>query len=113
MGVVCNDTESGVGGVFLHDPPQCHLSGRSHSICFIKDDKLEVGDVILIAALVEAASEDLLGRRECLDLLSDHVDTSVVGCVQLQDHLSHVFVAIDLSCQGEYCGCFAGTGRAV
>lgn len=44
MGVISDNAEPSVGGVFLHDPSQRHLSRRSHGVRLIKDDKLEGAD---------------------------------------------------------------------
>lgn len=41
------------------------------------------------------------------------VNTTVVTCVKFQHHLSHVLHAVDTSCQGENCTCFAGAGGPV
>jgi hypothetical protein len=44
MGVVRDDAESGVGGVFLHDSPESHLCGGGHGVGFVEDDELVLSD---------------------------------------------------------------------
>lgn len=44
MAVVGDDTEPGVGRVFLHDSSQRHLCCCCHGVCFVKHDELEVTD---------------------------------------------------------------------
>ena len=44
MGVVGDYAESSVGGILLHDPPQCHLCSGGHGIGFVEDDEFEGGD---------------------------------------------------------------------
>ena len=41
MCVIGNDAKASVGGVFLHDPSQCHLCDGRHGIGFIQHNKLE------------------------------------------------------------------------
>ena len=44
MRVIGNNAESGVGGVFLHDPSQRHLSDGSHGVGFVEDNELEAAE---------------------------------------------------------------------
>lgn len=112
MGVVCDDAEAGVGGVLFHDAAQGHLRRGRHGVGLVEDDELEGREGGAVARL-GPRGEDLSGGGEGLDLLADDVDASVVGCVQLQDHLAHVFDAIYAAGEGEDGGGFAGAGGAV
>ena len=46
-------------------------------------------------------------------MLAHNVDATVVGSVEFEDLLAHVFGAVDLAREGEDGGGFAGAGRAV
>lgn len=59
MGVVCDDTEAGVGSVFFHDSSKSHLSGGGHRIGLVEYDELEGANGSAICC--RGGSEDLLG----------------------------------------------------
>lgn len=42
MGVVCDDTEACVWGVFFHYAAEGHLGGRGHGVGFVEDDEFEI-----------------------------------------------------------------------
>jgi hypothetical protein len=44
MCIIRNDTEAGIGGVFLHNAPQSHLRHSSHGISFVKNYELETAE---------------------------------------------------------------------
>ena len=62
MGIVGNDTEPGVGGIFLHDAAQRHLCSRGHGVGFVEHDELERCNGRVIAGFWYSG-EDLL--RAC------------------------------------------------
>lgn len=95
MRVVGDDTESGIGCVLLHDATQSHLCRVCHGVGLVQDDQLVGSQAIAATPPCASHGEYLLGRCEGLDLLAHDVNATVVGGVQLQDHLSHVVGAID------------------
>lgn len=130
MGVVGNDTESGVGCVFLYDPSQRHLGYRCHSICFVQDNELEDtqrggiagfgsgGEDLfraLLAYKLEYPSKQIacLHTGKCLDLLSNDVDSSIITGVQLKHHLAHVLIAVYSSRQSQNCRCLPRPWRSI
>eukprot|EP00166_Cyanidium_caldarium_P002904 ctg_282.g110 len=80
VGVVAHDTETSVGGVLFHHPPQRRLRHRRHGIGLVQHDQLDRWP----------GGEDAARRGESLDLLAHHVDAALVGRVQLQHHGRHV-----------------------
>ncbi len=38
MGIVCDDAETRVGGIFFHYAAEGHLRGRGHGVGFVEDD---------------------------------------------------------------------------
>jgi hypothetical protein len=113
VGVVGDDTETSVGGVFLHDSSQSHLSGRGHGVGLVKNDKLEVGWTAVATGLVAQGGEDLFCAGEGLDLLAYNIDTTIIRGVEFKDHLTHVLVSIDATSESEDGGGLSGTWRAV
>lgn len=112
MCVVRNNTESRIGGIFLHNPSKRHLRSSRHRIGLVENDQFECPQGILLCG-GSGHGKDLFCACKSLDLFADYVDASVVGCVELQDHLSHVFAAIDSSGEGEDCSGFSSTGGPV
>ncbi len=39
VGVVCDDAEASVGGIFFHYAAEGHLRGGGHGVGFVKDDE--------------------------------------------------------------------------
>ena len=111
MRVIRNDTEPCICSILLHNPSQSHLRRARHRICLIQDDKLEPGNRASFSG--SACGEDLLRARVCLDLLPHDVDATVVGGVQLKNHLSNVLDAVDASCQCKDSGRLARAWWAV
>jgi hypothetical protein len=66
-----------------------------------------------MVTLFRESREDLFGRGEGFDLFADNIYTAVVGGVEFEDHLAHVFGAVDVPGEGEDGGCFACARRAV
>lgn len=125
MCVVGNDAKAGVGGILLHDAAEGHLCGGSHGIGFVKDyefvvtERLKVsrfrrGRKDLFGALKGSNQSEMQsngraliviistgGRRtcKCLNLFSHHVNSSVIASIEFQNHLPHVFIAVDSPCQ--------------
>ncbi len=60
VGVVRDDTESGVGRVFLHDSSEGHLRRGRHGVGFVEDDEF-VGREGGSVGLSEGGAEDLFG----------------------------------------------------
>ncbi len=52
-------------------------------------------------------------RCECFDLLTHDVNAAVVGSVELEDHLSHVFGAVDTTGKSKNCRRFSSAGGTV
>lgn len=111
MRIIRNNAEPRVGRVLLHDPPQRHLRRRRHRVRLIQDDQF-VRRHRLRPGLGQGG-EDLPRAGEGLDLLAYDVDAAVVGGVELENHLSHVFDAVDAPGQREDGGGLAGAGGAV
>ncbi len=126
MCIVGDDAKAGVGGILLHDATERHLCGGSHGIRFVEDDEFVVAEDLEVPRF-RRGREDLFGalkgtnpsvmqrdgqalvsmplvgrRRTCkgLDLFSNHVNSSIIASVELQNHLPHVFIAIDSPRQG-------------
>lgn len=131
MRVIGDDAESRVGGVFLHDPSKGHLCCCRHRVGFIEHDQFERCESLAVSRL-RRRGEDLLGAwyrvkteplpvlttgssltREGLDLLSHNVYPSIITCVQLQHHLSHVPGSVDFPRQRKDRRCLSGSGRTV
>lgn len=71
--VVANEAESSGLGILLNDSSQCKLSWACDSITLIKDDEFET------------LAHNLLCCAKTLDLISYHVNSSIIWCVELQD----------------------------
>lgn len=111
MCIICNDAKSCVRRIFLHDPPQCHLRRGRHGVCLVQNDQLVCWHGGRCRGRVHG--EDLFCASEGFNLFADYVDTTVVGGVELKDHLPHVLRTVDFSCKGEDCRCLSGSGRTV
>lgn len=108
--VITNDAETDVASVFFNDSlAQTQRDGTSskgvlslerHGVCFIEDDQFEGGTEYLACA------------RECFDLFSHDVNTSVVTGIEFEDHLL-VILSIDSARDGEDGGCLSCTGWSV
>lgn len=72
--LITSERKSRCVRVYLHSSPEGLLSSRSHRIRLVQDDNL-----------VFARWESHLFLSKHLDLVSDNIDTSLVGGVQLQD----------------------------
>lgn len=112
--IVGDYAKPSVGRVLLHDSPQGHLCSVCHGIGFIKDNQL-VGSNVISAPSPAATThvEDLFGRRKCLDLLAHDINATIVGGVELEDHLAHVVGAVDSTGKGKYGGSLSCSRRAV
>jgi len=110
--IVCNDAESGVRRVLLHNSSQCHLCRGCHRVRLVKDNQLVCSNRSRGIGS-GAHGEDLLRAGKSLDLFADNVDAAVIGGVEFENHLAHILGAIDSACQGENGRRFACSGRAV
>ena len=112
MCIIRNDAESRICSIFLHDSPQRHLRSRGHSVCLVQDDELVSRDGgSRVGGRVQG--KDLFRAGEGFDLFADDVNTAVVRCVEFEDHLPHVFGAVDPAGEGEDCRRFPCSRRAV
>lgn len=55
--------------------------------CFVQDDEFE------------ASGEEFLGRSKIFNLLTHYIDTTIIRCIELQDHRL-VAWAVQLTCDG-------------
>ena len=99
--VVGNDAKPRIRCILFHDSSQRHLRRVGHGICLIQDNELEPGHRARLGRCTYC--ENLFGAGECLDLLADHVDASVIGGIELKHHLAHVGGAIDSTGEGQDC----------
>mmetsp|Transcript_62456 Transcript_62456/g.179155 ORF Transcript_62456/g.179155 Transcript_62456/m.179155 type:complete len:263 (+) Transcript_62456:454-1242(+) len=77
--VVADQDESRVGSILLNHPPERELGRVGHVVRLVQDDEFRV-------PRRSPCAEQLLDAHEGLDLISDHVDASGVGGVELQGH---------------------------
>ena len=74
--IVADETKSSVFGVLFHDSSKRGLCVSGHRVSFIQDD-----DFAIVIAFYRGPS---LG--ETFNCVSDHLDTSCIGRVQLEYH---------------------------
>mmetsp|Transcript_20112 Transcript_20112/g.41031 ORF Transcript_20112/g.41031 Transcript_20112/m.41031 type:complete len:217 (+) Transcript_20112:403-1053(+) len=98
--VVTDEAEPRVARVLFDDAPQCRLRWGGHVVRLVEDDHLR------------CRREHNAGARELLDLVAHSFDSTVIRCVQLEDHGLEL-LAIQLVCASENCGGFASSRRAV
>lgn len=136
MCIIRDDAEAGVGGVLLHDAAERHLRGRCHGVRFVEDNEFVVAEGLKVSRLrwggkdlfctlkgrnpsalqadAQADFEMVLRgggrrRRTCkrLYLFPHHVNPSVIASIELQNHLAHVFIAIDPPGERKDCRCLS------
>ena len=116
VGVICNDAEAGVGGIFLHDSAEGVLCRGCHCVGFVKNDEFEVCECRGGGGGGRGGYdgvEDLLCGCKRLDLFADHVDTTIIGGVEFKHLLPVPRWPVDFPCKGKYGGGFPCARRAV
>jgi hypothetical protein len=74
---------------------------------------LYLDTLFLLTYQLETRIEDGPCASKIEDLTSNHVNASVIGSVQLENHRGEFFWVVDLLGTGQNCGCFAGTRGAI
>lgn len=89
--VVADEAEPGRLGVLLDDPPQSELSSIGHAVTLVENNQFD------------ASVHQLLSGAKALDLLTNHVDSSVIRSIELQSHL-RVLLSVQLTSNGNHAG---------
>lgn len=82
--IVADEAEPGCLGILLNNSSEGELGGRGHVVALVEDDEFD------------AAAQKLLRAAEVFDLVTDHVDASIVTGVELERHVLVGLLSIDL-----------------